>query len=74
MTLIARTATYNGAPDRPQKWEETYRRPDGSTFTICFRRDRHDSHTDLVSMRLAEPRRWWLRRAWVYPAAAGEAT
>ena len=39
MTMIARGATYNGSPHSVQEWTETYRRTDGTTFTIRCRRD-----------------------------------
>lgn len=61
MTLIARGATYNGSPNRPQKWDETYRRPDGSDVTIRFHRLQHTKTADLVSMRVLEPARYYIR-------------
>lgn len=56
--LIARTATYNGAPRSRQRWTETYHRGDGPPVTLRFLllEDGHESVT------VAEPSTRYRRR------------
>lgn len=57
--LIGRTATYNGRPNRPQRWTETYRRPDGSTVTLQFFRFHHTNRVDRVTVNVQQPAHYY---------------